>query len=82
MAAIFKCIFVKENTWISIDISLKFVPKGQINNISALVQIMAWCRPGNKPLFEQMIFIYCDICASLGLSELIKLVMLYIFAEV
>ena len=25
---------------------LKFVPKSQINNISVLVQIMVWCRPG------------------------------------
>ena len=25
-----------------------FVPKGPINNISALVQIMAWRRPGDK----------------------------------
>ena len=29
----------------SIKISLKFVPKGPINNIPALVQIMAWRRP-------------------------------------
>ena len=27
---------------------------GQINNIPALVQIMAWCRSGNKPLSEPM----------------------------
>ena len=45
-ADIFKCIFMNENAWISIEISLKFVPKGPINNITALVQIMAWCRPG------------------------------------
>ena len=32
---IFKCIFVNENLWISIKISLKFVPKCQINNIPA-----------------------------------------------
>ena len=36
---IFKCIFLNENVWISINISLKFVPKGPINNIPALVQI-------------------------------------------
>ena len=41
---IFKCIFLNENVWISIKISLKFVPKGPINNIPALVQIMAWRR--------------------------------------
>ena len=42
---IFKCIFLNENAWISFKISLKFVPKGLINNIPALVQIMAWRRP-------------------------------------
>ena len=35
---IFKCIFSNENIWILIDISLKFVPKGQIDDIPALVQ--------------------------------------------
>ena len=51
---IFKCILLNENVWISIKISLKFVPKESINNISALVQIMAWCRLGDKPLSEPM----------------------------
>ena len=37
---IFKCIFLIENVWISIEISLKFVPTGPISNISALVQKM------------------------------------------
>ena len=52
---IFKCIFLNENVRLSIKISLKFVPKGQINNITALVQIMAWRRPGAKPLSEPML---------------------------
>ena len=51
---IFKCIFVNENLRIPITISLKFVPKGPINNIPALVQTMAWRRPGDKPLSEPM----------------------------
>ena len=50
----FKCIFLNENVWIPIEISLKFVPKGPINNIPALVQIMAWRRSGDKPLSEPM----------------------------
>ena len=50
----FKRIFMNENVRISINISLKFVPKGLINNIPALVQIMAWRRPGDKPLSEPM----------------------------
>ena len=52
---IFKCIFLNENTWISIKISLKFIPKGPVNNIPALVQIMAWRRLGDKPLSEPMV---------------------------
>ena len=50
----FKCIFLNENIWISIEMSLKFVPKDQINNIPAMVQIMAWRRTGDKPLSEPM----------------------------
>ena len=50
----FKCIFLNENIYISINISLKFVPKVPINNIPTLVPIMAWRRPGNKPLPESM----------------------------
>ena len=34
---IFKYIFLNENVWIPVKISLKFVPKGPINNIPALV---------------------------------------------
>ena len=33
----FKYTFLNENVWISIKISLKFVPKGAINNIPVLV---------------------------------------------
>ena len=51
---IFKCIFLNENVRISIKISLKFVPNGPLNQIPALVQIMAWRRSGDKPLSEPM----------------------------
>ena len=51
---IFKRIFLNENILIPIKISLKFVPKGSINNIPALVQIMAWRLPGDKLLSEPM----------------------------
>ena len=52
---IFKCIFLNENVWFTIEISVKFVPKGPIKNIPALVQIMAWRRPGHKPLSDPML---------------------------
>ena len=51
---IFKCIFLNENLWIWLKISLNFVPKVRISNIPALVHLMAWRRPGDKPLSEPM----------------------------
>ena len=62
---IFKCILLNENVLILIKISLKFIPKGPINNIPALVQIMAWRRPGDKPLSEAMMIIsLTHICVT------------------
>ena len=54
---IFKCIFLNENVWIQIKISLKFIPKAPINNIPTLVLITAWRRPGAKPLSEPVMII-------------------------
>ena len=62
---IFKYIFLNENVWIPIKISLKFVPKGPINNIPSLVQIMVWRRPGAKPFSEpMMVSLLTHICVS------------------
>ena len=61
----FKCIFLNENIRISITISLKLVPKGPINKIPALVRIMAWHRPGDKPLSGQkMVRLPPHICVT------------------
>ena len=38
----------------------EFVPKGPINNIPALVQVMAWRRPGEKPLSDPMMVKFTD----------------------
>ena len=71
---IFKCIFLNETVWISITISLKFVPTGPIKNIPALVQIMAWRRPGDKPLSEPMIVrLLTHICVTRPQSVLISI---------
>ena len=62
---IFTWIFFNENVWIPIKISLRFVPKVPINNIPALVQIMAWRRPGDKPLSEpMMVSLLTHICVA------------------
>ena len=56
---------LNENVWISIKISSKFVPKGPINNIPALVQIMAWRGPGDKPLSKpMMVSLLTHICVT------------------
>ena len=61
----FNRIFVNENVTILIKFSLKFVSNGPINNIPALVQIMAWRRPGDKPLSERvMVSLLPHICVT------------------
>ena len=66
--AIFKRIISTENVSISLKISLKFVSKVQINKIPALIQIMAWRWPGDKPLSAPMVGVRMYV--SLGLNEL------------
>ena len=73
MAAIFhttfsNAFFLNEYAWISIKILLKFVPEGPINNIQALVQIMSWRWPGDKPLSGPMMvkFAYMRHSALVG----------------
>ena len=43
-------MFLNENDRIPIQISLKYVSMSPIDNKSALVQVMAWRRTGDKPL--------------------------------
>ena len=52
-----------------IQISLKFVPGGSINNISTWVQVMAWHWTGDKPLLEPMLTQFTETDASLGLQD-------------
>ena len=54
------CIFVDEKFYILTKISLKFVPKGPIDNNPALVKIMAWCQIGDKPLSQSMLTQFTD----------------------
>ena len=52
---IFKRVSLNENFWIVNEIWLKYVLSDLIVNMAALVQIMAWRRPGAKPLSESMV---------------------------
>ena len=60
-----KLIFVNENLLILNKISFQIVPRCPINNIPALGQIMAWRRPGAKPLSAPMIHnLLTHICVT------------------
>ena len=48
-------LFLNENVLILLNISLKFGTKNQMNNIPALVKIMARQRPDDNPLSETMV---------------------------
>ena len=52
-----------ENVWSSIKFSLRFVPSGPVNNIPALVKIMAWRRPGGNHYLNQWWLYYRRIYA-------------------
>ena len=73
----FNSIFLNGNARISIEISLKFVPNGPINNTPALVQIMAWRLPATSHYLNKWWFVYWGIYASLGLNELIVFLFFY-----
>ena len=72
MASIFQTTFsngfswmLNENVRISIQMSLKFISNGPIYNIPTLVQIMAWCRLGDRPLSEsRMVSLLTHICVA------------------
>ena len=51
---------MREKSCMSIRISLKFVSKSPIDNISALVPVMAWRRTGYKALPEPMLTQFTD----------------------
>ena len=75
MDAISQMTFSYAFSWMKMyELRLKFhwrlFPRVKINNIPALVQIMAWRRPGEKPLSEPIMVTYWRIYASLGLNEL------------
>ena len=60
---IFECtsFYFYENYSAWITISPKFIIKSQIDNRPTLVQAMAWCETGNKPLPDPMVIEFPDI---------------------
>ena len=50
----FACIIVNEEVSIAVKIvsTGTFVPLGPIKNRPSLVQVMVWCRTGDKPIHQ------------------------------
>ena len=75
---IFKCIFVNENVGIPIKISLKFVPRGPINNIPALVQKMAGADKAIADCLTQWWLVhYIDVIMTTMVSQITSLAVVY-----
>ena len=53
-------MFFDKNVWVLIQISLKFIPKGPIDDKLTLVQVKAWCLTSKKPLSEAMMGYFSD----------------------
>ena len=51
---------MNEKFGILIQITLKFVLEGPIDNKSILVQLMTWSRKGDKPLSEPILTEFTD----------------------
>ena len=64
MAAIMQMTLMQFLEWkvflFLIEISLKFVPKGPIENTWALFQVMTWRQTGDKPLSDPMLTQFTD----------------------
>ena len=67
--SILKYIFLNENVWIAIEISLKFVATVSITKTPALVQIMAWCRPGDNELNNGLTLLDWNYMCNIGHSN-------------
>ena len=67
MAAILQLIFF--DFIVLFQIWQKFVFMGPINNIPALVQIMAWHWTGHMPLSESMMALYTEVYIYVTLGE-------------
>ena len=68
---------MNEKFCILIPTSLKFVPKGPIDNKSVLVQVMAWRRTGDKPVSEPMLTQFTNAYAALGEIFFIPLIIIF-----
>ena len=67
---IFKCIFLNENAWIALKISLKFVPKVQLTIFQDWFRWWLGAGQATSHYLNQWWLVYWRIYASLSLNEL------------
>ena len=58
---ILKCIFLSENIWMSVKISLMIVCECPTDNEATLVWVLAWCRICDKPLYQQILNWFTEV---------------------
>ena len=63
-----KFIYLRENCFLSIQILLKCILDGPVNNAVVAVQIMTWPWTGDKPLTELMMKKFIDAHMQVGLQ--------------
>ena len=78
----FRCIFVIRMLQFSYSFTEVHSKGPPIDNTPALVQMMAWHRTGNKPLFELMKPIYWRIYVCVTQPQWVKIYAVQIFWEV
>ena len=71
---IFKCIFLNENVWLSIEISLTFVPREQLTILHHWFRQWFGTYQVTSHYLHQWWLVYWCIYASLSLNELIQMV--------
>ena len=69
---IFQYIFFSKKVPKKIKISLKFLPRGSIDNKLALVQVMAWCKTDHKTSPEPMLTKILCLTTSLDHNQCIS----------
>ena len=74
MYDIVKCISLVREMFVLIPVLLKFIPAGQVGNISLMVQAMAWRRTGAKALPGPVVTLFYEATYGVTGQQCVKLV--------
>ena len=74
---IFTHISLNEHVGMSIQISLKIVCEGPINNNPAWVQIIAWCQLRYRPISESMMILHLCVTQPQWIAVTLQILTIY-----